>query len=679
MQSLELRFSPEVAQAQQLGQAVVALESTIISHGMPYPQNVECAREVESTIRTLGAIPATIGIINGIIHVGMTDEELTLFGQTPCEKVSRRDLANAVGMKLNGATTVAATMLIAHMAGILVFVTGGIGGVHRGAEESWDVSADLTELGRTPVAVVCAGAKSILDIPKTLEYLETQGVVVIGLRTSTFPAFFTPSSGLPVPCSCATEEDVAKVIAAQTRLGLTSGLVIGNPIQQELAAEVATIEKATEQAVSEAAEQRVTGRDATPFLLRRINELTGGESLRVNIELIKNNARAGAKIAVSLSELKRRDSIGLSPSSSSTLSLPKRPKLAVIGGTVLDYTAKPLEKRRFGEFGTMKTSVPGTMRTSVGGVGRTIAESIHRLAGRSSSPEWMFESVLGEDAVGRQLAESCAEFPALLHHVPRQSSATYTAMLDGLGELVTAIADMAVFDAWPPLSTAALSSGLLVLDTNVPQHILESACTTNMEVWVEPVSVAKARRITSCLSRLSLVTPNIDELRAMVEALGDPWVEVDSSTADALERTLPQAVEPLLARGTRHVLVTCGRLGAVLCAAQPAPAGTASAEQRYVYADPAFTVTQRQWQHTTRRFLHYAVPPLNDVESVTGAGDSLVAGAAWAYGLKGVSIEDSVLYGLAASRLCLAALESVSPVLSPDLITPTSSSQRSRL
>lgn len=278
----------------------MALESTIISHGMPYPQNVQCAREVEGIIRANGATPATIGIIKGQIHVGMTDEQLENFGRADCCKVSRRDLSMVVGLKKDGATTVAATMLIAHMAEIRIFVTGGLGGVHRGAEETWDVSADLTELGRTPVAVVCAGAKSILDIPKTLEYLETQGVVVIGLRTEMFPAFFTPSSGLPVPIMCKSEQQVAAIVDAQWRLGLQSGLVIGNPVPASVAAETAVIEEATNKALAELSAKGISGREATPFLLKTINDLTGGESLRANIELIKHNALVGARIAVNL-------------------------------------------------------------------------------------------------------------------------------------------------------------------------------------------------------------------------------------------------------------------------------------------------------------------------------------------------------------------------------------------
>eukprot|EP00929_Paragymnodinium_shiwhaense_P064740 TRINITY_DN32472_c0_g1_i1.p1 TRINITY_DN32472_c0_g1~~TRINITY_DN32472_c0_g1_i1.p1 ORF type:complete len:677 (+),score=162.31 TRINITY_DN32472_c0_g1_i1:74-2104(+) len=675
---LPLRYSPEVADALKTGKPVVALESTIISHGMPYPDNVRCAREVEAIVRSNGATPATIGIIKGQVSVGMTDEELEAFGQMDCAKVSRRDLATIVGLGRDGATTVAATMMVAHMAGIKLFVTGGIGGVHRGAEETWDVSADLTELGRTPVAVVCAGAKSILDIPKTLEYLETQGVVVIGLRAKEFPAFFTPSSGLPVPTFCETEREVAAIVDAQHRLGLSSGLVVGNPIPSALAAEVAVVEKATEQAVREAAEQNVAGREATPFLLKRINELTGGESLRANIELIKHNALVGAKIAASLAPSTAAAASNYSGGEdTATAALPESAKLAIIGGAVLDFTAKHAGDKRFGEFGTSGTSVPGTMRTSVGGVGRTVAESVSRLA----KGDWMFESVLGDDAMGNQVASSCRGFPALLHRLKGQRTATYTAMLDGTGELITAVADMAVFDAWPAVSSSALKSKLLLMDTNVPASTIEQASQTAAELWVEPVSIFKSARLNGCLGRIALASPNIDELRALVESAGAKWAPVDTGSAEGLEATLPAAVEPLLSRGMKHVLVTCGALGAVLCSASPL--STSSSSQAFAFADAEFSVVRRQWQppapFSQRGFLAYSVPRLQSVESVTGAGDSLIAGTAWAYALANVPLADAVLYGLAAARLCLASAENVSPLLSQERITPRPAPLASRL
>jgi len=285
----------------------VALESTIISHGMPYPQNVQTAREVEDILRSQGVTPATIGILGGKVHIGMTSEQLETLGKLglECRKVSRRDLAAAVAAGQNGATTVSATMLLAHSAGIPVFVTGGIGGVHRGAEDTWDVSADLTELGRTPVCVVCAGAKSILDLPKTLEYLETQGVCVAGYRTDDFPAFFTPHSGLPLACRVDSPEAMAELLHSQRCLGITSGTVMAVPVPEKLAAEASTTEEATKKALAEARSQGVGGSEVTPFLLKRINELTGGESLRANIALVKNNVAVGAAVARALAALRR--------------------------------------------------------------------------------------------------------------------------------------------------------------------------------------------------------------------------------------------------------------------------------------------------------------------------------------------------------------------------------------
>ncbi|CAE8608094.1 unnamed protein product, partial [Polarella glacialis] len=294
-----------VQQALREGRPVVALESTIISHGMPFPQNLQTAKEVEDVLRSRGVTPATIGILGGCVHIGLAADKLEALARLglACKKVSRRDLAAVVAAKQDGATTVSATMLLAHKAGIPIFVTGGIGGVHRGAAESWDVSADLTELGRTPVCVVCAGAKSILDLPKTLEFLETQGVCVAGYKTSDFPAFFTPSSGLPTSCRVDTPEQAASLVASQLSLGLSSGVVLAVPVPAALAAEAAQIEEATRTAVRESEEQGVRGNEVTPFLLKRINELTAGESLRANIALVKHNAEVGAAVALALSKL----------------------------------------------------------------------------------------------------------------------------------------------------------------------------------------------------------------------------------------------------------------------------------------------------------------------------------------------------------------------------------------
>jgi len=299
-----LDILPEIQLAIDSGKPVVALESTIISHGMPYPQNVETARKVEQIIRDKGAIPATIAIINGRLKVGLTHEELEFFGQSSdILKASRRDLAYIVANELNGATTVATTMIVSKMAGIKVFVTGGIGGVHRGAEESFDISADLTELANTEVAVICAGVKSILDIGLTLEYLETQGVPVFSYGSDDFPAFYTRKSGFKVPYSMNAGIEVAKTMKAKWEMGLKGGIVIANPVPEEFEMDEKVITDAINLALKECAEKGIAGKDITPFMLGKIKEVTGGNSLETNIELVFNNARVGAEIAIEYSKL----------------------------------------------------------------------------------------------------------------------------------------------------------------------------------------------------------------------------------------------------------------------------------------------------------------------------------------------------------------------------------------
>ncbi len=302
MKSL-LHFSEEVLAARAAGKPVVALESTIISHGMPYPQNVQTAREVEQIIRDGGAVPATIAIIDGKICVGLSDAQLEQLGNTEgVLKVSRRDLPYVLSQKKLGATTVAATMICAELADIRVFVTGGIGGVHRGAQTSFDISADLQELAHTSVAVVCAGAKSILDLPLTLEYLETHGVPVVSVGQAQFPAFFTRESGLNADFQLDSAAELADFIRTKWQLGLNGGVVVANPVPQADAMPKTEIDAMTEQALREAEAQGVNGKAVTPFLLERIKQLTEGRSLDTNIALVKNNAVLGAELAVELAK-----------------------------------------------------------------------------------------------------------------------------------------------------------------------------------------------------------------------------------------------------------------------------------------------------------------------------------------------------------------------------------------
>lgn len=298
-----IELSQEVYRAKKAGKPIVALESTIISHGMPYPKNVETARKVEQIVRDHGAVPATIAIMNGKIKIGLTEDELELFGnRSDVAKVSRRDLPQVIATKKLGATTVASTMICAELAGIRVFATGGIGGVHKGAETSMDISADLEELAQTNVAVVCAGAKSILDLGLTLEYLETKGVPVIGYHTTSLPAFFTRTSEFKLHATSKYIDEIAETLKTKWELQLEGGAVIANPIPEEHAMDESYINGIIDQAVKEAEESNIIGKDSTPFLLAKIQELTEGKSLKANIELVKHNAKVGAQLAATLNQ-----------------------------------------------------------------------------------------------------------------------------------------------------------------------------------------------------------------------------------------------------------------------------------------------------------------------------------------------------------------------------------------
>ncbi|MCD6330531.1 MAG: pseudouridine-5'-phosphate glycosidase [Candidatus Cloacimonetes bacterium] len=308
MKNLYLEINPEIQQTLSEGKPIVALESTIISHGMPYPENIKTAKEVEQVVRDNGSIPATIAILNGIMKVGLSENELEFLAKSKdIQKVSRRDIPYIISRKLHGATTVAATMIISQLAGIKVFVTGGIGGVHRGASETFDISADLQELTKTNVAVVCAGPKAILDIGLTIEYLETHGVPVIGFKTSEMPAFYTRTSGFSVDFHLDTEKEIAELLKAKWELGLQGGAVITNPIPEEFEMDKKLIDRAIDSALNDAERNNIAGKNITPFLLDSIKEVTSGKSLISNIELVKNNARVGSRIACELTSLYDED------------------------------------------------------------------------------------------------------------------------------------------------------------------------------------------------------------------------------------------------------------------------------------------------------------------------------------------------------------------------------------
>jgi pseudouridine-5'-phosphate glycosidase len=298
MRERYLQFTPEVESALHEGAPVVALESTIISHGMPYPENIDNAKRLEETVRAAGAVPATIAIRSGRIHIGLTEEDLEYFGSSDdVGKASRRDLPVVAAKRLSAATTVSATMLCAELAGISIFATGGIGGVHRGAEQTFDISADLQELARSSVAVVCAGAKAILDLPKTVEYLETMGVPVLGYGTDELPAFYTRTSGIAVDYRINSPEEAAAVLRAKWQMGIEGGVLIANPIPDDASMDRGKIDSAIDSALAEALRHGISGKELTPFLLEKITELTGGESLAANRRLAEHNAEVAARIA----------------------------------------------------------------------------------------------------------------------------------------------------------------------------------------------------------------------------------------------------------------------------------------------------------------------------------------------------------------------------------------------
>jgi len=361
-------YSQEVYEARQKGMPIVALESTIISHGMPYPQNVETARKVEAVVRSQGATPATIAILEGKVHIGLDANALELLGKagSTCKKTSRRDIAYVIANKLNGATTVSGTAFLASKASIPVFVTGGIGGVHRGGELSMDVSADLTELSQTGVTVVCAGVKSILDIRRTLEVLETLGVPVFAYGTEEFPAFFTTKSGCRAPFRADSPAVIARAIQAQRSLGLPGGLLVGVPIPKDEQANGMLVEQAIESALREADEKGVQGAETTPFLLKRVNELSKGASLKSNIALILNNAKVGAAISVALSKS------AFQPFRSLPGPLGHEAAVLCVGGLAQDRISRPLSSQSL----VLHTSTPGTTKEGVGGVAHNVGRAL---------------------------------------------------------------------------------------------------------------------------------------------------------------------------------------------------------------------------------------------------------------------------------------------------------------
>ncbi|KAJ8020473.1 Pseudouridine-metabolizing bifunctional protein C1861.05 [Holothuria leucospilota] len=656
---------PRIQDAVRAGHPVVAFESTIITHGMPYPENLKTAQDVEKIAMDHGVLPATIGVLHGKLHVGMTASQLEeLASSKDCIKIPKRELVWALSQKLSGGTTVSSTMFASNKSGISVFVTGGIGGVHRGGETTFDVSSDLTELSKTPVCVVSAGVKSILDIPKTLEYLETEGVTVATFGSSKeFPAFYSPKSGVEANINTPDARSAATLIDLSISLGMNSGILIAVPIPEECSGDGDMIERAIQQAVIESEEASITGKAVTPFVLQRVNDLTDGKALKANMELIKNNTMVGCAIAKEFALLQKEKSTpkaSVQPAkdqSSQEKHVPKRTfstscdgdkfltcrtrvnsdvrkrclhrdhndkgqrsRPVVIGASVVDFIA------------TLKTDKPifggatndGSLGLNMGGVGRNLADFMSRLGEKP-----LFISPVGKDTHAERLRQHCGKHMSLDGFIELdQSTSTYCLVIDRQGEVILGIGDMGINDALSPehimqFESLLADAPLVVLDGNVRAEVIQHVCNFcskhRVPVWFEPTCVKKATKPfqTDAWKSLSYASPNLNELRMMYASLeGEETVDFDRelSLTDKLRECLQ--LSKRLMEGIYCLVITLGEDGILV---------VRNAEPE----DPFISGKTEELQDNDISAIHY--PPWGDdkttqnVINVSGAGDCFAA------------------------------------------------------
>ncbi|XP_034840817.1 uncharacterized protein [Maniola hyperantus] len=589
--SLPLVYSEEVRQAKAEGAPIVALESTIITHGMPYPKNLETAREVEDIVRKQGATPATIAILKGVLTVGLTKEQLEYLAQAKgVIKASRRDLAPVIAGQQDGATTVAGTIIAAELADIPVFVTGGIGGVHREGEDTMDISADLTELGRSKTLVVCSGVKSILDIGRTLEFLETQGVTVCSFGESNdFPAFYTTSSGYYAPNRATDALHAARILYTARQLHLSSGIVIAVPVPEKNAMDNTIIEAAIKNALVEVSQQGITGKEVTPFLLAAVSAATGGASLDANIALIKNNAKVGADIAVQFQKLRNVDNlenafnIGVSKSpgkcttnssrrfhTSCAMGIKQEENMInndlggdvlVIGGANVDRTYRVTE-----ESVQLDGSTHACMTEQCGGgVGRNIAEALWRLRGGRTR----LLTAIGDDADGQYLQNIARGLIFDDCVVKSARTAKYAAVFDAKGECRLGLGDMDIHNQ----ITVELvnrhinvlkSAPLVVLDGNIPlttmDYVLGICAQFQKPVFYEPTDRRKAIKPFHGKHSLTYASPNLMELRTMAN-----FMEPDINVIKTNELDEIIELSKVILKCVRVLIVTRGSKGAGDC------------------------------------------------------------------------------------------------------------------
>ncbi|XP_053382813.1 uncharacterized protein LOC123541332 [Mercenaria mercenaria] len=678
-----LKLSEEVESALHAGRPLVALETTIITHGMPYPDNISTATEVENIVRDGGAVPATIGILNGRIHIGLSKQQLEFLADpnTTAVKTSRRDLPFVISQGLHGGTTVSGTMVAAHMAGIQIFVTGGIGGVHRGAESSMDISADLTELARTPVTVISAGIKSILDIGRTLEYLETEGVNVsaFGRTTKEFPAFFTRKSGYKAPYTCETARQAAEMIYARERMGLQTGSLVAVPIPEEFDNIGQEIETVIQSVVKEASKKNIQGKEITPYILQRVNDLTQGKSLKANIELIKNNTTVGAKIAVELKNVQNLDkntnnsanksrsgsqstTVGRTKQSSSS---PGIKNVCVVGGSIVDFTAR----MSTADFKMNGGTYPGTVKQSFGGVGRNIADGLSRL-----DVDTLFISAIGNDSHRTAFEAHCKHMNLdAVARLDDQSTATYCAMLKQNGELMFGIGDMDIHQQITPQYISNFeenlsTSSLVCIDGNLSVEAIEYVCLlcarSGIPVLFDPADVHKATKpfLISQEQPVTYASPNFNELKMMASYLSSQEMHITGVVDDLDLDTAIHECTTLLQTVSTHVsviLVTLGKHGVVLCRR-----GDRN-DKLPLKGDPVQMkggVVMDHYPATAGN------KPPSQIVSVSGAGDCMIA-AFIAQLLQGQETSQCVKAGLLAGQISLQSSQAVPSNLTPHAVS----------
>ncbi|KAL3892222.1 hypothetical protein ACJMK2_004452 [Sinanodonta woodiana] len=698
-----IKVSDEVASALHEGRPVVALESTIITHGMPHPDNLNTALDVEEVIRQNGAVPATVAALKGIIHVGLSRTELEILADpaTSSIKISRRDFPIILSQGLTGGTTVAGTMLIAHKVGIPVFVTGGIGGVHRGVMNTWDISTDLTELGRTPVAVVSSGVKSILDIGKTLEYLETEGVCVATFGPDkNFPAFFSRTSGFMAPYNIVSALDAAKLIDSRNKLGLQTGTLIAVPIPDEFSAEGKEIEQAIQDAVNSAREEGIVGKEVTPYILNKVNMLTRGLSLKSNIALIKNNARVGAQIGVELSQLRFQSHglLGSKPVShighgytsgyqsdqgqvyqsepgqgsqsafisgktervSQNVKSAKSGRVVIVGGSIVDFNVRLQTK----EFKTNGATYSGIVQQSFGGVGRNIADCLTRLG-----MDPFFLSAIGRDTHLEAYRAYCRHMDLTgVIQVDDISTATYCAVMRESGDLLFGIGDMDIHSLITPKYLSKfeknfIDAPLVCIDGNIPpdsiQYVSDLCGHSKVPVFYEPTDIHKAEKplLSSAYKKLTYTSPNFSELKVMYglissEVIPSQIQDVDGSDLDSVLHESFKMCK-IVCEQIPVVIVTLGKHGVLIC--------------RHGDHTARLPVTGCEIKREGEVTGVYYPVPRNDnssIVSVSGAGDCLAATVITGV-VKGYDPDLCVKAGLVAARHSLSSHHAV-----PDTIRP---------